>query len=193
MLKNRKRLLEDVFSPEQLYNRRTAGGSLHYIRHHALVERLNDVYGNGHWSFAALGHQILKTEVIARGRLDIPGASYVQYGCAVLEPQKISTGDSIKAAVSNALLRCAALLGIGLYLRHPDSETQLPQPESEILSPRQKTYIEKLAERRNLTHEQLEGYCLTHYEKSLVQIDRQQASEVIDFLKENSKQLSQVA
>lgn len=193
MLKNRKFLLEDIFTSDQIYSRQTAGVSLHYIRHHALVERLNHVYGNGHWSFAALGHQILKNEVVVRGRLDVPGASYVQYGCAGFEPQKLSLGETIKAAVSNALLRCASLLGIGLYLRHTDIETQLLPPEPALLSQRQKGYIISLAERRHLSIEQLEDYCQSQFEKRLSQLDRQQASEVIDFLKEETAQLTQVA
>jgi len=196
MLKLKKPLLEAEFKPEDIYERNHSGETLHYIRNGALINRLNQVYGNGQWSFEALEHIFLKGEVVVKGCLTVNGVKHTQYGNAQFGyNQQLSAGDAIKAATSNSLLRCTLLLGVGLYLRQSPEKTMVnaTELEPEPLSKRQIKFVVDLATKQQLTTEKVDHYCQSHYGRPLDLLDKQQASELITFLQEGRVELTQVA
>lgn len=80
-----------------------------------VLERLNDCFGIGNWSFS---HKIVETterEVTALGTLTIPeyGISITQYG-GMKGNSTTTRGDVYKGAVTNALSKCCSYLEIGL-------------------------------------------------------------------------------
>jgi hypothetical protein len=119
---NRKRL-EAPFAPEQIRQRQGDNGTmLQYIEAHAVIQRLNDVLA-GNWSFEVVDYQVREeiSEVIVLGRLTTGHLLKMQVGGARLKRDRghgepLCLADDIKAAASDALKKCATLLGVGLHL-----------------------------------------------------------------------------
>ena len=119
---------------------------IEYIGGDKVVERLNEVVGVSKWSFTVpdkivdvdIGH------IAVLGRLEafVDGSLTVkeQWGSSVIETYSngrvVSLGDNIKAATTDALKKCATLLGVGLYLydsesmKFPDINCVVPTGQS---------------------------------------------------------------
>jgi recombination DNA repair RAD52 pathway protein len=122
-----RELLEKPFDPEQIKQREgNFGKMLEYIEGHAIIQRLNDAF-EAEWSFSILKHEILieTDEVIVLGELRSGDVIKTQFGSSRITRNR-ETGDIIslagdfKAAGTDALKKCATLLGIGLHLYNGD-------------------------------------------------------------------------
>jgi hypothetical protein len=111
------------------------------VEHGYVTERLNVVFGFN-WDFEIVDKQILDDEVIVEARLTVrtPGKQTIvktQFGGAEIKRhtsgatsgRPVSIADDYKAAASDALKKCASLLGIGLDLYGRDrTDDTVPQP-----------------------------------------------------------------
>jgi hypothetical protein len=108
-----------------------------YVEGAAVVQRLNDVLGTKNWSFVLVGEpQVGPAEVIVRGRLtaQIHGRQVIREDIGAHERRRgsVPTGDTIKAAVTDAIKRCAHQLGVGLHLYSPDGSYRSFEPTEPV-------------------------------------------------------------
>jgi hypothetical protein len=113
-----------------------------YVEHGYVTERLNLVFGFN-WDFEIRDKQILDDEVIVEARLTVrtPGGQTIvktQFGGAEIKRhasgprsgRPLSIADDYKAAASDALKKCASLLGIGLDLYGRDRPDEAAAEEA---------------------------------------------------------------
>jgi len=118
-----------------------------YVEHGYVTERLNLVFGFN-WDFEIMDKQILEDEVIVEAKLTVRtprGQTIVktQFGGAEIKRhasgpkmgRPLSIADDYKAAGSDALKKCASLLGIGLdlYGRDRMDENAAPSDEPQVV------------------------------------------------------------
>jgi len=111
--------------PEAVQTRQGRGGrTFSYVSQQHVTRTLNEVFGFD-WDFDVLWEQIGKTEAVVKGRLTVraPNGQVVQktqFGGSPIKRAKngapLGVADDLKAAGSDALKKCASLLGIGLDL-----------------------------------------------------------------------------
>lgn len=111
--------------PEAIRRRKGPGGlTLSYLTQQYVTRLLNEVFGFD-WDFDVLWEQIGKEEVMVKGRLTVrtPKGHVItktQFGGSAIKRAKdgtpFSVADDLKAAASDALKKCASLLGVGLDL-----------------------------------------------------------------------------
>lgn len=103
------------------------GVALTYVSGEQVVRRLNEVLGVAGWSFRVLRHDIHAEadEAWALGELvaEIGGKTVVrqQFGSQKLKRSRstgapLDIGFDLKGATTDAMKKCASLLGVGLYL-----------------------------------------------------------------------------
>jgi hypothetical protein len=103
------------------------GVALTYVSGEQVVRRLNEVLGVGGWSFRVLRHDINPEadEAWALGELvaEIGDRTVVrqQFGSQKLRRSRstgapLDLGFDLKGASTDAMKKCASLLGVGLYL-----------------------------------------------------------------------------
>jgi len=103
------------------------GVELTYVSGEQVVRRLNEVLGVSGWSFRVLRHDINTEadEAWALGELvaDIDGKTVVrqQFGSQKIKRSRstgtpLDIGFDLKGAATDAMKKCAMLLGVGLYL-----------------------------------------------------------------------------
>jgi len=100
------------FSPDEIEFLPKGGRKLAYVSHQACTRRLIEVFG-GDWSFEIVETRVEAKEVAVLGRLTCAGAIRMQWGGA---RNLGDLDDTMKAAGSYSLKKCASLFGIGLYL-----------------------------------------------------------------------------
>lgn len=125
------------------------GVSLTYITGEQVTSRLNEVLGVAGWSFRVLRHEIHAEadEAWCLGELtaEIDGRTIVkqQFGSQKLKRSRsagtpLDIGFDLKGAATDAMKKCASLLGVGLYLSR--KEPQRPaRPASTRFVPQQRT------------------------------------------------------
>ena len=126
-----RELLEKSFSPEQIKQRDgNFGKKLDYIEGHAVIQRLNDAF-EAQWSFAILEHEVLEAtdEVVVLGELTAGDVVKTQFGSSRITRARetgemVSLADDLKAAGTDALKKCATLLGVGLFLYNGDKPSR---------------------------------------------------------------------
>jgi hypothetical protein len=107
------------------------GVALTYISGEQVVRRLNEVLGVGGWSFRILRHDIHAEadEAWALGELvaEIGDRTVVrqQFGSQKIKRSRstgapLDLGFDLKGASTDAMKKCASLLGVGLYLSRKD-------------------------------------------------------------------------
>jgi hypothetical protein len=107
------------------------GVEVTFISGEQVVSRLNEVLGVGGWSFRILGHDINPDadEAWALGELvaEIDQRTVVrqQFGSQKLRRSRstgapLDLGFDLKGASTDAMKKCASLLGVGLYLSRKD-------------------------------------------------------------------------
>lgn len=125
---------------KEIKTRQGRGGlTFAYVEHGYVTERLNLVFGFN-WDFEIVDKQILDDEVIVEARLTVrtPGGQTIvktQFGGAEIKRhasgarsgRPLSIADDYKAAASDALKKCASLLGIGLDLYGRDRPAELEE------------------------------------------------------------------
>ena len=87
---------------------------LSYIDTPLVIERLNTAFA-GDWSFRIVSHEVTDAEVLVLGELEAGGVVKQQFGGKDRE-DNVPLGDTAKAAASDAVKKCATLLGVGLEL-----------------------------------------------------------------------------
>lgn len=102
--------------------------TLTYVPASEVIDRLNACLGVSQWSFACETAHADESYVVVKGRLTVPGgATYEQYGGQVVNKKKdgnpLDLGDDFKGAASDALKKCAQMIGVGLYLALGHSAT----------------------------------------------------------------------
>src|SRR4051812_41315436 len=131
-------------TPKHEIKKRQGRGGLQfsYVEHGYVTERLNLVFGFN-WDFEVTDKQILEDEVIVEARLTVrtPGGQTIlktQFGGAEIKRhasgaksgRPLSIADDYKAAASDALKKCASLLGIGLDLYGRDRPYDMEEPQA---------------------------------------------------------------
>lgn len=123
-----KQMLAEITPAEFIKERPIRGGqAARYVEAGFVVAKLNDIFGPLNWDFVILARgetdraldKRASGEVWVEGRIEIidhkngfrVGKS--QYGQHPIYPG-VPTGDAYKAAASDALKKCASLLGIAL-------------------------------------------------------------------------------
>jgi recombination DNA repair RAD52 pathway protein len=130
-----RQLLEKHFSPAQIKQREgNFGKKLDYIEGHAVIQRLNDAF-EAQWSFSILKHEILEAtdEVVVLGELKAGDVFKTQFGSSRITRSRqsgeaVSLADDFKAAATDAVKKCATLLGVGLHLYNGDRPSKTPMP-----------------------------------------------------------------
>ena len=120
-------------APFETTFRDTRGGvDLEYITGEQCTSRLNEVLGPGGWSFRVLEHGINAEadEAWVCGELaaEIGGRPVVrqQFGSQKIKRSRstgapLDIGFDLKGAATDALKKCASLIGVGLYLSRKES------------------------------------------------------------------------
>src|SRR5581483_10560270 len=136
-------LYESLAAPFDSTFRDVRGGvELEYITGEQAVSRLNEVLGVGGWSFRVLEHGIHaeadEVWVLAEITASVDGASVLrqQFGSQKIKRARSSgvpldIGFDLKGAATDALKKCASLLGVGLYL----SRKEAPGAAGETAAP----------------------------------------------------------
>jgi hypothetical protein len=107
------------------------GVELRYVTGEQVARRLNEVLGVAGWSFRILGHGINAEadEAWALGEIvaEIDGKCVTrqQFGSQKLRRSRstgapLDLGFDLKGASTDAMKKCASLLGVGLYLSRKD-------------------------------------------------------------------------
>ncbi len=180
-MRNRE-ILEKKFSKKEVKSRPGPGGrTILYVDTASVIRRLNEAF-DGDWSFE-IKEKHIDTEngyVWVLGRLTCGGVVKEQFGSKAIaynpDGSFMDLGDDLKAAASDALKKCATLLGVGLYLY----EGEEGEPQEEAFRPateRQKSFIRDLLRSQGKPVD----------EKMLASLSAQEASELIDRLREGSK------
>lgn len=204
-----KELLRRPFSPGLVKQREGQNGKmLSYVETHAVIARLNE--GCDAWSFEVVHHHVYKTEVVVIAKLLADGLIKMAFGGAAITIDRngkaVSLADDLKAAASDALKKCASLLGVGLELYGarqqaakpgpptprspgvPRSEVR-PSPETnapnEGPSPKQLAAIYGVCRRKNISREHLAALVEKRTGRHRVEeLTRRQASALLSELTE---------
>jgi hypothetical protein len=108
------------------------GVELTYVTGEQVASRLNEVLGVSGWSFRVLRHDINPEadEAWALGELvaEVDGKTVVrqQFGSQKLKRSRstgapLDIGFDLKGAATDAMKKCASLLGVGLYLSRKEA------------------------------------------------------------------------
>ena len=117
--------LEEHF-PQNLIKQVDKGfGNIDYVEVHSVIQWLNDAF-KGDWSFEVVEYFVQEKEVVVLGKLiirDLVNGDIIkmQWGSDDIKYKQgttkmLSFGNNLKSASSDALKKCATLLGCGLHL-----------------------------------------------------------------------------
>ena len=196
-----RQLLEQTFSQEEIKQREGSfGQTLAYVSGHTVIQRLNDAFESA-WSFEIIQHDIHQDEVIVIGKLSAEGIAKSQFGSSRITRTRetgeaISLASDLKSAATDALKKCATLLGIGLHLYadKPTSTVSTNQKDNGgdnsqsgnngngngRLSAKQHSFLMKLANEKGLTRKELNDQCVETYGSVIDYLTRQNASSMIE-------------
>jgi len=207
-----RELLEKPFDPDQIKQREgNFGKLLDYVEGHQIIQRLNDAF-DARWSFEILEHAIQKDtdEVIVLGRLSAGDVVKVQFGSSRVtrareSGEMISLADDLKAAATDAIKKCATLIGVGLHLYGNPSGKQQNSTNHHSgsnannnhgrnnnhrggnggngrISAKQHKYILDLIKNLGWTKGELNHKCIQAYGAGLDYLNRNDASNLINEL-----------
>ncbi len=199
----KKDLLTRPFRPDQIKQRKGHHGQmLSYVDVAAVIERLNEAFEHG-WSFEIVQHEIQQGEVIVLGKLTASGIVKTAFGGSGITTDKVgdvlSIADDLKAASSDALKKCASMLGVALELyggskdRPPERESapsavSRPRPlmPQERATSRQLAALHSAARRTGLEKRDLEVFLEERVgHAALNELSRADASRIISELSGN--------
>jgi hypothetical protein len=209
-----RQLLEKPFDKGQIKQREGIHGNLlDYVEGHTVIQRLNDAF-DANWSFEILRHEILeeKDEVLVLGKLTAENVVKTQFGSSKItrddKGQIVSIASDLKAAGTDALKKCATLLGVGLYLYGSGNGAQQSpknsNPEHKNANPgqhngqkpananhgggngrltaKQHKFILRLTSEKGMTRKELNDKCLNTYGVALQYLSSADASTLISEL-----------
>lgn len=172
------------------------GTKFRYVEHAYVTEVLNNAFA-WNWDFEVLSEAIYDTEVVVRGRLTIrpsEGVAIVkeQYGGADIEryssgPKSgtpLSIADNLKAASSDALKKCASLLGIALDLYgrdYPEPQENTPQqaPQTQRRSMANKEQLMLIGELAYATNTDPDSILTAYKVEDFTDLTENQAGKII--------------
>jgi hypothetical protein len=108
------------FRADQIRTRHGRNGQqLAYVEVADVIERLNLTLPS--WSFEVVSHQVLDDEVVVHARLRAGDVVKEDFGAHEVtkswqDGTTVCVGDDLKSAASDALKRCARLIGVALDL-----------------------------------------------------------------------------
>ncbi|MFO0564311.1 MAG: Rad52/Rad22 family DNA repair protein [Polyangiaceae bacterium] len=202
----KKDLLTRPFRPDQIKQRKGHHGQmLSYVDVAAVIERLNEAFEHG-WSFEIVQHEIQQGEVIVLGKLTAGGVIKTAFGGSGITTDKVgdvlSVADDLKAASSDALKKCASMLGVALELyggskeRPPERESApsvaaRPRPlmPHERVTSRQLAALHSAARRTGLEKRDLEVFLEERVGHAVLnELSRADASKLISELSGNGNE-----
>jgi hypothetical protein len=173
------------------------GKEVAYVDVAAVIMRLNEAFDH-EWTFEVTSHEIQENEVIVVGRLTAGGITKMHFGGSSItldrEGRVVSMADDLKAAASDALKKCASLLGVALEMYGGASERQpasshakgtngthpAPVSVSDRVTERQLAAIESARRRRGVSRDELEARINKRTGKAVLQLlTRREASEIL--------------
>lgn len=196
---NARRVLETPFPDEKIRTRKGSfGKELAYAEVHNYIARLNEAFA-GDWSFDVIEYRIMDSEVVVLGKLNAGEVSKAAFGSSSITTardsgERVSIGDDLKAAASDALKKAGSLLGLGLHLygmgnRDASHSETVPFParagtagNGDTLTSRQHGAIVALALKAGYSEAELKTRILDRFGAPLEKLDRRTASEVISQL-----------
>ncbi|MDA2937090.1 RAD52 family DNA repair protein [Acidobacteria bacterium AH-259-A15] len=189
-------LLEKPFTSEQIKQRQGMFGDiLDYVEAADVIQRLNDAL-DGDWSFSVLEHKVYDDEVIVLGKLSTNGVVKTQFGKSKITRSKkdqamVSLGDDLKAAASDALKKCATLMGVSLHLyldsaeEQPGRKTKSPKPSGDgRITARQLSAIFAIGKAQGMDNKTIKEHTKEVFNKLPDFLTRQEASVIIEQLQE---------
>lgn len=194
-----RELLEKEFEPSQIKQREgNFGKKLDYIEGHCVIARLNEAF-EAEWSFSILEHSILKEtdEVLVVGQLRAGNVVKTQFGSSRItrareSGEPISLSDDYKAAATDAIKKCASLLGVGLHLYSENGHRSSERPERNNsgsgngnggrLSSRQFKYIMRLADEAGLRKDDIDQETIKMFGSAVQFLSKADASAYIEHL-----------
>jgi hypothetical protein len=189
-------ILTRPFESGQIKRRQGAHGKeLSYVAVAAVITRLNEAFDH-EWTFEVTSHEIQENEVIVVGRLTAGGITKMHFGGSSItlghDGRVVSIADDLKAAASDAIKKCASLLGVALEMYGGASERQPasgnkangthPQPAavSDGATARQLAAIESACRRHHVSRNELEARVSKRTGKVALQLlTRREASEIL--------------
>jgi hypothetical protein len=189
----KKEILTRPFAPEQIKQRPGQHGkTLSYVDISAVIERLNEAFDH-RWDFEVVSHQVRDTEVVVLGKITADGVTKAAFGGSSItldkEGEVVSLADDLKAAASDALKKCASLLGVGLEMYGRQPAEQKPgnghatPPAGDRLTSKQLATIHGVARREGVTRDELLGLVAGKTGKDRIEaLTRAEASGIIDAL-----------
>lgn len=129
-------------TPKEFIKQRVGRGgmTLDYVETGYVIRKLNEIF-NGMWDFEIEDQQVGKEQVWVKGKLTVWLMKEVkivktQYGGHPIAKDRttgavIDIGDTLKAAASDSLKKCASMLGIAQDIYFPQLDVVLNGKESE--------------------------------------------------------------
>ena len=178
---------------------------LNYVEIAAVIERLNEAF-EFLWSFEITHHEVQQGEVVVLGKLSAGGVVKTAFGGSSITTDKVgdvlSIADDLKAASSDALKKCASMLGVALELyggakdRSPDGPTQdaaitgrRPLMPTERVTSKQLATIHSISRRNNMDKRDLETFVEDRVGHAVLnELSRADASRLISELSGNGNE-----
>jgi hypothetical protein len=193
--------LEQTFSQEEIKQRDGSfGQTLNYVSGYTVIERLNQAF-ESLWSFEIISHEIHQDEVIVIGKLSAEGIVKSQFGSSRITRTRetgevVSLASDLKSAATDALKKCATLLGVGLHL-YADKPTSTVSTSQKgnggdnsqsgngnngngRLTSKQHAFLLKIANEKGMTRKELNDQCVETYGSVIDYLTRQNASSMIE-------------
>jgi hypothetical protein len=179
---------------ENIRQRKGKGGmTFSYVEVGYVIKTLNDAFSPLNWDFKVVKNLQSATEVIVQGELTVKDhkgstVTKTQFGCADVKTN-VPVGDIYKAATSDALKKCASLLGLALDVYAPNLEMTepmiTPEQSKKIFAQmnelgKEKKWIEEVALKqpiKSLTKEQATAW-IDVFEKKIA--EKPPAQEPVD-------------
>lgn len=124
--------LTERFAAEEHKTLAARGGQT-YVPWNLVAGRLNDVLGVTGWSFEVIREGFTQNECWVLGRLNatIDGETTIrdQYGCADIMLGQSPNTDLLKKAGTDALKKCAQVLGVALYLTDAEERAEVKREQ----------------------------------------------------------------
>ncbi|MBW1677504.1 MAG: hypothetical protein JRJ79_13105 [Deltaproteobacteria bacterium] len=173
----------------------------------AVIARLNEAF-DGNWSFEVVEYKLFEDEIVVLGKLIADGIVKSQFGSTKITRNRdtgdpVSLGDDLKAAATDAIKKCATLLGVGLYLyggNGRDNSNGGSQSRSNNqsrsdngggngsgktrLTNRQLQAIYSIGKSKNMSQRDLKDYCIEVFNKVPDYLSKEEASTIIQELQD---------
>lgn len=180
--------------PEELIKERKGnwGNMLRYVETAPVITRLNEAF-DGNWSFHILWPRNLsfyllhadKLQVVGvLGELEVEGVKKQQFGVSMVTRNSetgevVNIMDDLKAAGSDALKKCSTAFGVALYLYDSDNHNPKSDTKPKAMTEKQLKEIGRLTGELGLTYEDVEERVSEIFNKSLDDLTRDEASDII--------------